>query len=109
MLESAGLEVKSASFFAPEYDSFSFVQSALNRFGLHHNLLYQLLRQDRSKVFQEDSLFQILATLLLTVPLSVASFPATFLAALLQQGTAVSLYAQKPAGVRTNPESGLEI
>jgi SAM-dependent methyltransferase len=98
ILASAGLQVKSESFFAPEYDSFSFVQSALNRFGLHHNLLYQLLRQGRSKVLQEESLFQILATLLLAVPLSVVSFPATFLAALLHQGTAVSLYARKPAG-----------
>ena len=97
MLASAGIKVKCESFFAPEYDCFSFVQSALNRLGLRHNLLYQLLRQGRSKVLQEESLFQILATLLLAVPLTLASVPATLVAALLRQGTAVSFYAEKPA------------
>ncbi len=99
MLESAGLEVKSASFLAPEYDSFSFVQSALNRLGLRHNLLYQLLRQGRARVLREESLFQILASLILAVPLGLASIPVTLLAALAGQGTAVSMYAQK-AGIQ---------
>src|SRR5882724_2306772 len=101
MLSSAGLQVKDRSFFAPEYDAFSFVQSALNRVGLRHNLLYMLLRQGRSKVVKEESLLQILATLLLAIPLSLASVPATLLAGLLRQGTAVSLYAQKPASGTT--------
>ena len=96
MLANAGLPVKSQSFLAPEYDAFSFVQSALNRIGLRHNLLYQLLRQGRGKVFRDESLAQVLATLLLAVPLSVMSLPATLLAALARQGAAVSLYAQKP-------------
>jgi len=96
MLANAGLQVKSQSFLAPEYDAFSFVQSALNRIGLRHNLLYQLLRQGRGKVFRDESLAQVLATLLLAVPLSVMSLPATLLATLARQGAAVSLYAQKP-------------
>jgi len=95
MLASAGLEVKSASFLAPEYDSFSFVQSVLNRLGLRHNLLYQLLRQGRSRVLREESIFQILASLVLACPLGLASIPVTVLAAMAGQGTAVSLYAQK--------------
>ena len=96
MLGNAGLQVKSSSFLAPEYDAFSFVQSALNRLGLRHNLLYNLLRQGREKVLREENIFQIVTTLLLAVPLSLVSVPATLVAALLRQGTAVSLYAQKP-------------
>jgi len=106
MLASAGFQVKGSSFLAPEYDAFSFVQSSLNCFGLRHNLLYQLLRQGREKVFREQSLFQIVATLLLAIPLSIASIPVTLLAALLRQGTAVTLYAQKPlpGSARTGPQ-----
>lgn len=97
LLADAGLEVKSQSFFAPEYDAFSFVQSALNRLGLRHNLLYKLLRQGRGTVLREESPVQILATLLLAFPLSLFSLPATLLAGWLRQGTAVSLYARKPS------------
>ena len=96
MLSSAGLQVRSDSFLAPEYDTFSFVQSALNRIGLRQNLLYRLLRQGRAKVWREESLAQILATLILAIPLSALSLPATMLAALARQGSAISLYAQKP-------------
>jgi len=65
-----------------------------------------LLRQGREKVFREQSLFQIVATLLLAIPLSIASIPVTLLAALLRQGTAVTLYAQKPlpGSARTGPQ-----
>jgi len=99
MLSSAGLQVKDRSFFAPEYDAFSFVQSALNRLGLRHNLLYMLLRQGRAKVLKEESLFQILATLIIAAPLGLASVPVTLLTGLLRQGTAVSIFAQKPERV----------
>ena len=96
MLASAGLQVKSSSFVAPEYDAFSFVQSSLNRLRLRHNLLYQLLRQGRAKILREANPFQIVVSLLLAVPVSLASIPLTLLAALLRQGAAVSVYAQKP-------------
>jgi len=96
LLSSSGLTVRSESFFAPEYDCFSFVQSALNRLGFRHNLLYQLLRQGRGKVLRSESVFQILGTLLLAVPLTIVSLPATFLASVSRQGTAISLYAEKP-------------
>ena len=97
MLSSADLEVKSCSYFAPEYDSFSFVQSILNRLGLPHNLLYKLLRQGRGKVLKEENALQIFATLILAALLGIASVPVTLLAGLLRQGTAISVYAQKRA------------
>lgn len=103
LLTNSGLTVRSDSFFAPEYDCFSFVQSALNRLGLRHNLLYQLLRQGRGKVLREESIFQILATLLLAVPLTIVSLPATFLASVLRHGTAFSLYAEKPGASARYP------
>jgi SAM-dependent methyltransferase len=96
MMSSAGLQVKDRTYFAPEYDAFSFVQSMLNRLGLRHNLLYMLLRQGRARVLKEESLLQILVTLLLAIPLSLVSVPVTLLAGLLRQGTAVSLFAHKP-------------
>lgn len=95
MITSTGLQIQRRSFLAPEYDSFSFVQTALNSLGLRHNLLYRLLRQGREKVFEEESLLQIVATLVLAVPLTIASIPLTLLAALLGQGSAVTFYARK--------------
>jgi len=96
MLANAGLRVRSCSYLALEYDSFSLVQSTLNGLRLRHNLLYQLLRQGRKKVLKEERPFQILASLLLATPLTAASIPLTLLAALLHQGSTVTLYAQKP-------------
>ncbi len=96
MLQATGLRVKDCSFLAPEYDSFSFVQSALNGVGIRHNLLYSLLRQGRMGVLKEESLLQILSTLLLALPLTLASLPVTLLAALFRQGASLSVYAQKP-------------
>jgi 2-polyprenyl-3-methyl-5-hydroxy-6-metoxy-1,4-benzoquinol methylase len=105
-LAAAGLRVRRAAYFAPEYDFFSFVQSALNRIGLRHNLLYNLLRGRGAKVMHEpggDGPRQIAATLLLTLPLSVLSLPASLLAAGLHQGATLTLYTQKiaPGAERT--------
>ena len=71
------------------------MQSALNRLGLRHNLLYRLLRQERGKVLKEESMLQMAASLVLAAPLGIASIPLTLLAAALRQGAAVALYAQK--------------
>src|SRR5439155_7947567 len=49
-LVGAGFTISETSFFAPEYDCFSFVQSALNNCGLRPNLLYNLLRGQGAKV-----------------------------------------------------------
>jgi SAM-dependent methyltransferase len=54
MLRQAGLTPGPISYFAPEYDLFSFVQSLENRLGLAHNLLYDLLRTRDGKVLRAD-------------------------------------------------------
>jgi SAM-dependent methyltransferase len=54
MLRHAGLTPGKLSYFAPEYDLFSFVQSLENRLGLAHNLLYDLLRTRDGKVLRTD-------------------------------------------------------
>jgi SAM-dependent methyltransferase len=96
-LVSAGFDVHRVSFFAPEYDSFSFVQSALNRLGLRHNLLYNLLRGRGAKVLQErePGAGQIALTLLLSVPLSLLSLPATLLAGACAGGATMTVVAVK--------------
>ena len=96
-LVSAGFHVRHVSFFAPEYDCFSFVQSALNRTGLRHNLLYNLLRSRGAKLLQEREagVGQIILTLLLAVPLSVLSWPATLLAGACACGATMTVVAVK--------------
>jgi SAM-dependent methyltransferase len=97
-LVSAGFDVRRVSFFAPEYDCFSFVQSALNRLGLRHNLLYNLLRGRGAKVLQEREagVGQIALTLVLAVPLSLLSLPATLLAGAFARGATMTVVATKP-------------
>jgi SAM-dependent methyltransferase len=96
-LAGAGLRVRRAAYFAPEYDFFSFVQSTLNRLGLPHNLLYNLLRGRGAKVMHErgGGPLQILATVLLSLPLSALSVPESLLVAALHQGATLTVYTQK--------------
>ncbi len=97
-LIGAGLRVRHAAYFAPEYDFFSFVQSTLNRLGLRPNLLYNLLRGRGAKVMHERhgvGPSQIIAALLLSLPFSALSLPETLLAAALHQGATITLYTQK--------------
>jgi SAM-dependent methyltransferase len=98
-LDSAGFDVRRVSFFAPEYDCFSFVQSALNRLGLRHNLLYNLLRGRGAKVMheREAGAGQIILTLLLAMPLSLLSLPATLLAGAFGYGATMTVVAVKRA------------
>ena len=49
-LDAAGFDVRRRSFLTPEYDAFSLVQSAENRLGLRHNLLYDVLRGRAAKL-----------------------------------------------------------
>jgi SAM-dependent methyltransferase len=96
-ITSADFDVRRISFFAPEYDCFSFVQSALNRIGLRHNLLYNLLRARGAKVVQEREagVGEIALTLLLAAPLSLLSLPATLLAGAWARGATMTLVAVK--------------
>jgi SAM-dependent methyltransferase len=95
-LDAAGLEVRRRSFFAPEFDVFSFVQSAENRLGLRQNLLYDVLRGRAAKVLGgRGGTVQSAAALLLAVPLGVVSLPATALLGLLRRGSSVTLWATR--------------
>ncbi len=95
-LSKAGLRLCGRGMFAPEYDIFSFVQSFLSRIGLRHNYLYNLLRGRGSKVIGSTGgqWGQFIGTLVIGVPLAVVSLPATFIAGLLGQGSAITGYAK---------------
>ena len=96
-LSDAGFVAKDFSYFAPEYDSFSFVQSTLNWFGLRHNLLYNFLRGQKAKVLGEknSSPIQLILTLILAAPLGVLSLFFTTLAGLMKQGATITIFAEK--------------
>jgi 2-polyprenyl-3-methyl-5-hydroxy-6-metoxy-1,4-benzoquinol methylase len=98
VLQENGLQDRRWSGFAPEYDAFSFVQSVLNRCGLRHNLLYNVLRGKQAKVIDGDRTpqWQVAASLLLGAILGVISIPATFLAGMIgQAGTMTALAVKK--------------
>jgi hypothetical protein len=96
-LGTAGFQDRAWSGFASEYDLFSFVQSWLNRCGLKHNLLYNFLRRGHAKVIVGEGVprWQLLATLLLAVPLGLAAVPVTLLAGLAKQGGTLTVLAHK--------------
>jgi len=84
------------SFFAPEYDTFSFVQSLLNWLGVRQNLLYNWLRGQRAKVFAGKKPFgSLIATALLTPLLGLVSIPFTLLLGVFGQGSALTIAAVK--------------
>jgi len=96
LLAARGLRVTGWSHAAPEFDVFSFVQSAENALGLPHNLLYGLLRT-RSARLASGSPLSALAAFLLAVPLGLVSLPATLLATALRRGSSVTAIAVKGA------------
>ncbi len=96
-LAENGFVAKRWSGFAPEYDAFSFVQSALNRLGLRHNLLYDVLRGKRAKVIdgERTQSWQVAASLLLATALGAMSLPATLAAGLAGQAGTMTALAVK--------------
>ena len=99
-LSVAGFKPENFSWFAPEYDSFSFVQSILNRIGLRHNLLYNFLRGRTAKVLGERTTppIQLILTLILAAPLGVLSLFFTTVVGLIGQGATITVFARKPPG-----------
>lgn len=92
-LREAGFQVRRVSFFAPEFDAFSFVQSALNSMGFQHNLLYGLLRTPSARLVRAARPAEVLATVALAVPLGLAAIPATMLLSLARRGSSMTAYA----------------
>ena len=97
LLRDTGFREVESSGLAPEYDSFSFVQSVLNRLGLRQNLLYELFRRKGAKVISGDrvSSWQVCLTLLLSVPLGILSVPFTTVAGLVHQAGTTTVLAVK--------------
>jgi SAM-dependent methyltransferase len=95
----AGFDDGRWSGLAPEYDTFSFVQSALNWCGLRHNLLYDLLRGKGAKVIGTTRAprWQIFATLVLGAVFGLLSLPATLLATALGQAATMTVISLKRA------------
>jgi hypothetical protein len=95
-LQAAGLRPVWAGFLAPEYDTFSFVQSLLNWLGVRQNFLYNWLRGKKAKVSGgENSTGSLIATILLAPILGIISLPATLLLGLLGRGSALTICAVK--------------
>ncbi|MFL5300177.1 MAG: class I SAM-dependent methyltransferase [Anaeromyxobacteraceae bacterium] len=92
-LAAAGLVVQRRSFGALEYDTLSFVQSVLNRAGVRHNLLYNLLRGRDALQDDAGSWIPRLATLAAAVPLWALAVPVTSVLNLARTGSAVTLHA----------------
>lgn len=99
MLVGVGLRPRMTSYFASEYDFFSFVQTALNMLGIRHNLLYNLLRTRGAKVLTEGQhpprRLDIALSLLLAPSLGAVSLVWAPVVALLGQGATVTIYAKK--------------
>lgn len=96
-VEDAGLEVRRRSGFAPEYDVFSAVQSAENRLGLPHNLLYDLLRGRSAKILgaRAGGRPSAVAALLLAAPLGILALPLVGLLGAAHRGACVTVLATR--------------
>jgi len=110
-LNECGFDVRHKSGFAPEYDFFSFIQSALNLCGLRHNLLYDIVRGKQAKVLTEKPApwWQGAASLLLGAVLGILSVPATLVAGFMGQGGTISILAVKPTKPSTYSDTAWSI
>jgi 2-polyprenyl-3-methyl-5-hydroxy-6-metoxy-1,4-benzoquinol methylase len=110
-LNESGFDIRHTSGFAPEYDFFSFIQSALNLCGLRHNLLYDIVRGKQAKVLSGEPapLWQVAASLVLGAFLGVFSVPATLLAGFTGQGGTISILAVKSSKPSTYSEDAWSV
>lgn len=100
LLIEAGLEPREEVHVAPEYDIFSFVQTAQNRIGLPANLLYDVLRRREARLAHPAvrsalSIFAVTAA----VPLTLAALLWAPLAATLGCSATITIFAQRPVEV----------
>jgi SAM-dependent methyltransferase len=96
-LDRAALEICHRAFGALEYDTFSLVQSALNRLGLPHNRLYDVLRGRRASLgrIPAGSAWQSALSLGLALPLATAALPLGALCASLGRGATFTVTARR--------------
>jgi SAM-dependent methyltransferase len=110
-LYQRGFDIRHTSGFAPEYDFFSFIQSALNLCGLRHNLLYEIVRGKQAKVLSGEPVpwWQTAASVVLGAVLGILSVPATLLAGFTGQGGTISILAVKPAKPSTYSDTAWSV
>jgi len=100
-LDESGFAIRQAGYFSAEFDFFSFIQSTQNALGLHHNLLYNLLRTRSAKVVERGRRpswywpVHLCFTATTLPALAAASVVYAPLAAVRGAGATVSLYAVK--------------
>ena len=100
MMEGAGYEIVTWFRFAPEFDLFSFVQSALNKVGLPANHLYRMLRGRGAKLPGARVLWwHRPLTLGLALPLTLVGLVWIPIAALMGEGSSLGFLVRKSTGV----------
>ena len=97
LLSDAGLETVETTHVAPEYDIFSFVQTAENRLGLPPNLLYDVLRKREARLAHRSfgSVLPVAAVAGAAV-LGVIGLAWMPIAAALGQSSTITVYARRP-------------
>jgi 2-polyprenyl-3-methyl-5-hydroxy-6-metoxy-1,4-benzoquinol methylase len=99
MLEAEGFTSERITYFSPEYDYFSFVQSMLNRLGVHQNSLYELLRAGPAKLLQRKGTrghaSDAITNLALAPLLSLLALVCVPVTAWLGRGATMIVYARK--------------
>lgn len=93
-LRASGFEPLAATFFAPEFDAFSFVQSTLNRVGFRQNALYDVLRGRAAKLGTGGGT-SAAASVALAAPLGILALPATLVASLTGAGSTLTVLARR--------------
>jgi SAM-dependent methyltransferase len=103
LLADAGLEPSEEVHIAPEYDIFSFVQTAQNCVGLPPNLLYDVLRRQEARLAHLGvrSLLSVVAVAS-AVPLTLVGLVWAPLAAALGCSATITIYAQRPPAVASD-------
>jgi SAM-dependent methyltransferase len=94
ILDAAGFRPVKVTRLVPEYDLFSFVQTAENRLGLPPNLLYDVLRRPEARLRRQRS-GRVLAGVAvgLAVPLSIAAVVIAPIAATARRSATIAVYA----------------
>jgi SAM-dependent methyltransferase len=102
ILDSAGFRPVKVTHLVPEYDLFSFVQTAENRLGLPPNLLYDVLRRPEARLRRHQT-GRVLSGVAvgLAVPLSIAAAVVAPLVAATRRSATIAVYAVR------SPDQGL--
>ncbi|HLJ69057.1 MAG TPA: class I SAM-dependent methyltransferase [Chloroflexota bacterium] len=110
LLTAAGLEPIATDRAALEYDLFSFVQTVLNRLGVRHNLLYNLIRSRGARVLGgaagDWSRTDLLLTVVLAPLIGTAGLPWLMVAPVMGLSATQATYARRAGPRDSDKESG---